>query len=147
MIRNFDHVTVVVRDIDKAKAFFMLLGLEEVISKVIEGEKFDAFMGLKDIKAEHMTLVLPGASPRMEVQLLKYHRPEIKPDPDIVRLDRLGFNHVCFAVDDIEAEVARLRAAGVEILNEILDFHSRKLVFIRGPEGITLELAELNDPN
>ncbi len=147
MISNFDHVTVVVRDIDKARAFFSLLGLEETISKVIEGEKFDAFMGIKDIKAEHVTLVLPGAVPRMEVQLLKYHRPEISPDSDITRLDRLGFNHVCFAVADIESEVARLRAAGVEILNEIMDFHSRKLVFIRGPEGITLELAELNDPN
>ena len=51
-------------------------------------------------------------------------------------------NHICFAVDDIEAEVAKLRANGFKARNEIMEFHSRKLVFIDGPEGVTVELAE-----
>jgi hypothetical protein len=45
-------------------------------------------------------------------------------------------------VDDIEAEVTRLRANGIRTLNEVMDFHDRKLVFLAGPEGITVELAE-----
>jgi len=49
---------------------------------------------------------------------------------------------VCFAVDDIEAEVRRLTASGIEMRNQIMQFHDRKLVFISGPEGITLELAQ-----
>ena len=36
-------------------------------------------------------------------------------------------NHICFAVDDVEAEVAKLRANGFKTRNEIMDFHSRKL--------------------
>jgi hypothetical protein len=48
----------------------------------------------------------------------------------------------CFAVDDIAAEVTKLKAHGFKTRNEIMDFHSRKLVFIDGPEGVTLELAE-----
>jgi catechol 2,3-dioxygenase-like lactoylglutathione lyase family enzyme len=57
-------------------------------------------------------------------------------------LTTLGFNHVCFAVDDLQAEVRRLVAAGIETRSEVLDFHERKLVFLRGPEGITVELSE-----
>ena len=47
-----------------------------------------------------------------------------------------------FAVDDIAAEVAKFRAAGFKTRNEIMDFHSRKLVFIEGPEGVTVELSQ-----
>jgi hypothetical protein len=42
----------------------------------------------------------------------------------------------------VEAEVARLKAKGVQLRNEGMDFHDRKLVFLSGPEGITVELAE-----
>ncbi len=142
MIKRFDHVTIVVRDVEQARKFFGLLGFKEEMSVVISGEKFSRYMGVDGIEAEHVTLALAGASPRMEVQLLKYRHPEPIPDPDIARLNKLGFNHVCFAVDDVEAEVRKLTANGVETRNEIMDFHNRKLVFISGPEGITVELSE-----
>ena len=142
MVQHFDHVTVVVRDVEGAKAFFRLLGFEEEKSVVIAGPQFEAYMGVAGIEAEHVTLVLAGASPRCEVQLLRYHHPETAPDPNITRLDRYGYNHVCFVVDDIEATVAKLRAHGVETRNEIMDFHQRKLVFLWGPERITVELAQ-----
>ena len=142
MVKNFDHVTVVVRDVERAKAFFGLLGFAEDKSVVIAGPQFDAYMGVPGIEAEHVTLVLAGASPRCEVQLLRYHHPATAPDPDIPRLDRYGFNHICFAVDDIEATVAHLRANGIQTRNEIMDFHRRKLVFLWGPEHITVELAQ-----
>ena len=58
----------------------------------------------------------------------------------------MGFNHVCFVVDDIEAEVARLRAHGIAMRNELMDFHSRKLIFVKGPEGITVELSQWEEP-
>jgi catechol 2,3-dioxygenase-like lactoylglutathione lyase family enzyme len=49
---------------------------------------------------------------------------------------------VCFAVDNLDAEIAKLKAAGIELRNRVMDFHNRKLVFLRGPEDITVELAE-----
>jgi hypothetical protein len=33
-------------------------------------------------------------------------------------------------------------AAGVRLRNQPMTFHDRKLVFLEGPEGITVELAE-----
>jgi len=38
--------------------------------------------------------------------------------------------------------VAKLRAHGIEMRNTPLDFHSRKLIFVKGLEGITVELSE-----
>ena len=142
MIKHFDHVTIVVENIEAAKQFFGLLGFREERSVVIEGLPFSTYMGVDGIEAEHVTLVLANISPRTEVQLLKYHHPDPLPDPAICDLTKLGYNHVCFAVDDLDAEVARLTAAGVQLRNEVMDFHDRKLVFLSGPEGVTVELAQ-----
>ena len=142
MIKHFDHITVVVRDVEAAKQFFGLLGFREDKSVVITGPQFSAYMGVDGIEAEHVTLALANVSPRTEIQLLKYRLSNPLPDPAIGNLTRLGFNHVCFAVDDLEAEVARLKAKGVQLRNEVMKFHNRKLVFLSGPEGVTVELAE-----
>ena len=142
MIKHFDHVTIVVRDVEAAKQFFGLLGFNEDKSVVIAGPHFSAYMGVDNIEAEHVTLVLANVSPRTEVQLLKYRHPDPLPDPAIRNLTKLGFNHICFAVDDLEAEVARLKAKGVKLRNDVMEFHSRKLVFLSGPEGVTVELSE-----
>lgn len=141
-VNNIDHVTVCVSDLAAARRFFGLLGLEEDKAVVIAGEPFASYMGLQEIEADHVTLVLPGASPRFEVQLLHYRRPAAATDAEIARLDKLGFNHICFAVDDIEAVVANLRAHGVEVRGELKGFHDRHLVFLTGPDGITVELAQ-----
>jgi catechol 2,3-dioxygenase-like lactoylglutathione lyase family enzyme len=142
MLKNFDHVTVVVRDVEKAKRFFGLLGFKETKVAVVSGKVMENYMGVAGIEADHVTLELENVTPRTEVQLLHYRHPAPVPDPNIDSLNKLGFNHICFAVDDLDAEVAKLKAAGVELRNTAMDFHSRKLVFIRGPEDITVELAE-----
>jgi catechol 2,3-dioxygenase-like lactoylglutathione lyase family enzyme len=142
MIMHFDHVTIVVRDTEEAKEFFALLGFVEQQSVVISGEPFAAYMGIPEIEADHVTLALLHTSPHVEVQLLRYRYPQPILDPDVLKLNKLGFNHICLAVDDIEAEVRRLIANGVRIRNEIMQFHDRKLVFLCGPEGVTVELAQ-----
>jgi catechol 2,3-dioxygenase-like lactoylglutathione lyase family enzyme len=139
---HFDHLTIVVRDVARAKAFFAVLGFKEAMSVVIAGEPFASYMGVPGIEAEHVTLVLENFTPRTEIQLLHYRRPDALPDPHIRDLYKIGMNHVCFTVDDIEGEVAKFRAAGFETRNEIMDFHSRKLVFLDGPEGVTIELSQ-----
>src|ERR1700753_573075 len=109
MIKRFDHFTMVVRDLDDAKRFFALLGFREDISVVISGEKFADYMGIPNISADHVTLVAEGVTPRTEVQLLHYRSPEAIPDPEIRDLHKFGFNHICFAVDDIETAVQTMR--------------------------------------
>ena len=142
MILHIDHVTVVVCDVAKAKAFFTLLGFVEEKSVLISGPQFASYMGVEGIEAEHVTLVSKQASPRFEIQLLRYIRPERLPDADVENLAKPGYNHICFAVQGLETEVKRLTTHGITLRNDIMDFHDRKLVFLSGPEGITVELAE-----
>jgi catechol 2,3-dioxygenase-like lactoylglutathione lyase family enzyme len=83
MILHIDHVTVVVRDVAKATAFFALLGFDEEKSVVISGAQFASYMGVEGIEAEHVTLVSTQASPRFEIQLLRYIRPQHLPDAHV----------------------------------------------------------------
>lgn len=142
MVKNFDHLTIVVRDVEGAKTFFALLGFAEAMSVVISGEPFASYMGVDGIEAQHVTLVLENATPRTEIQLLKYLHPDPLPDLAIRDLHKIGFNHVCFAVEDIDAEITKLEGAGFRTRSKVMDFHARKLVFIEGPEGVTVELAQ-----
>lgn len=135
-------MTIVVREVEPAERFFGLLGFERDKAVVISGEPFATYMGVPGIEAEHVTLVLARATPRVEVQLLRYRQPDAIPDPDLTTLREVGFNHVCFAVYDLDGELARLREGGVETRSPVMEFHDRKLVFLRGPEGVTIELAE-----
>lgn len=142
MVRHFDHVTIVVRDLAEACRFFGLLGFAEDKNVVISGETFARYMGVAELEADHVTLVLRDAEPRTEVQLLHYRHPKPVPDPNIQDLHKLGLNHICFAVDDLEALVRTMRENGFETRSDVLDFHARKLVFLRGPEGVTVELSQ-----
>lgn len=146
MIKHFDHLTIVVSDLQAARHFFTLLGFAEVAAVTIKGRQFEDYMGVKGIEAEHVTLALKDAVPRTEVQLLKYRHPDAKPQSESSDLTRLGFNHICFAVENLDAEVARLKANGVQFRNDVMSFHERKLVFLAGPEGITVELAQWDRP-
>ena len=63
-------------------------------------------------------------------------------NPDEADLARLGFNHVCFAVEDLEATLAHLSAHGVRTRSDVMHFHDRQLVLLVGPGDVTIELAE-----
>ncbi len=142
MLKRPDHLTVAVTDLPSARAFFELLGFRTTIAVVISGPQMAAYMGVPDIEADHVTMVLEGAPAHFEIQLLHFRHPVLSPDPSIANLARPGFNHICFATDDIEADIARLTAAGVTLRNEMMRFHDRKLIFIEGPEQVTIELAQ-----
>ena len=48
-----------------------------------------------------------------------------------------------FAVDDIDATVAGLRAHGAELVGEVAQYQdSYRLCYVRGPEGIIIALVE-----
>jgi catechol 2,3-dioxygenase-like lactoylglutathione lyase family enzyme len=138
---GFDHMTVVVSDLERAKEFFGLLGFVERLAVVAQGEVISRYMGIPDWEADHVTLVLDGAPVHQEVQLLRFHRPAAVPDEGAGSLTRMGFNHVCFRVADMDAMLTHLAAHGIAPRGDILDFHDRRLAFVDGP-GIVVELAE-----
>jgi catechol 2,3-dioxygenase-like lactoylglutathione lyase family enzyme len=147
MLRNPDHVTIAVADGATAIEFFELLGFRKDHVVTIDGGQPATYMGMPDMKAQHITLALEGSDPRFEIQLLEFEpTPPQDPGERPTNRRRRGYNHLAFRVDDIEAVTAHLLANGVTLLSDEMDYISRRLRFFEGPEGITLELVQWVDP-
>ncbi|MFE9425447.1 VOC family protein [Kitasatospora sp. NPDC006697] len=141
-ILRMDNVGIVVDDLDAAVAFFTALGMELEGRAQIEGRWAGSVVGLDGMRSEIAMLRIPGAPGRLE--LTKYHSPEaITAEPAVAPPNTLGLHRVMFAVDDIEATLARLRPHGAELVGEVTRFEdSYLLCYLRGPGGIILALAE-----
>jgi catechol 2,3-dioxygenase-like lactoylglutathione lyase family enzyme len=140
-IQRMDHVGIVVDDLAAARAFFVELGLELQGEGSVEGGWVDRIVGLEGVRAELAMMETPDGHGRLE--LVKFHAP---PGPDGDRhapANTPGIRHLTFAVDDVDAVVAGLRAHGAELVGEVERYEdSYRLCYIRGPEGIIVELAE-----
>jgi catechol 2,3-dioxygenase-like lactoylglutathione lyase family enzyme len=65
-----------------------------------------------------------------------------RPMPDGRQPGPGGWNRIHFIVDDIEAEVARLRAAGVRFRSEIVTGPGGKQIVLDDPSGNPIELFQ-----
>ena len=65
-----------------------------------------------------------------------------RPMPDGRQPGPGGWNRIHFIVDDIEAEVARLRAAGVRFRNEIISGPGGRQIVLDDPSGNPIELFQ-----
>ena len=139
-VTRMDNVLIVVDDLEATKAFFIALGLKLEGQATVEGPLVGKLIGLKDVRATLVTLRTPDGQ---GIELDKFHTPEaIRFGPVDAPVNALGFRRVMFAVDDIEAVVAHMRAQGAEIIGEMQFENSYRLAYIRGPEGIIVALAE-----
>src|ERR687898_297886 len=95
---RFDHVGVVVDDLDAATAFFVGLGFER------EGGAMDKINGLAGVRAELVMVRTPDGTGKLE--LVKYHAPADDEGPQSWRpANRPGFRHICIEVEDLNAIV------------------------------------------
>jgi catechol 2,3-dioxygenase-like lactoylglutathione lyase family enzyme len=140
-IQRMDHVGVVVDDLAAAIEFFVDLGLELQGEASVAGAWVDRVVGLEGVHSDIAMLQTPDGHGRLE--LSKFHTPPALGGDGHAPANALGIRHVSFAVEDIDALVARLRARGGELVGEIERYEDRyRLCYIRGPEGIIVELAE-----
>ncbi|HYY22725.1 MAG TPA: VOC family protein [Thermoleophilaceae bacterium] len=140
-IQRMDHVGIVVDDLAAATAFFVELGLELQAEWPAEGGWVDRIVGLEGVRTENAMLATPDGHGRLE--LSKFHAPPAPGGDRQAPANTPGIRHLTFAVDDIDAVVARLRARGAELVGEMERYEdSYRLCYVRGPEGILVELAE-----
>jgi catechol 2,3-dioxygenase-like lactoylglutathione lyase family enzyme len=140
-IKRIDHVGIVVDDLAAATAFFVELGFELQGEAPVEGGWVDRVVGLEGVRAEIAMLETPDGHGRLE--LTKFHAPSGQGGDRHAPANTPGLRHVAFAVDDIDAVVAGLRARGAELVGEVERYQdSYRLCYVRGPEGIIVELAQ-----
>ena len=136
-----DHVGIVVDDLAAATAFFVELGLELQGEGSVEGGWVDRVVGLEGVRAEIAMMETPDGHGRVE--LAKFHAPSGPAGDRQAPANAPGIRHLTFAVDDIDATVVGLRAHGAEMVGEVERYKDiYRLCYVRGPEGIIVELAE-----
>ncbi|WP_431163660.1 methylmalonyl-CoA epimerase [Flagellimonas beolgyonensis] len=126
---KIEHIGIAVKNLETSNALFAkLLGvphykIEEVAS---EGVKTSFFQ-----------------SGPNKIELLEATNPE-SPIAKFLERKGEGIHHVAFAVEDIAAEIARLKAEGFIVLNEIpKQGADNKLVAFLHPKGTNGVLVEL----
>lgn len=140
-IHRIDHVGVIVNDLSAAKEFFLDFGLEMLGEGEVEGEWVERIIGLNDVRETVVMLGIPGGQATLE--LVKFHTPSDEKGIQQSFANTLGIRHIAFAVEDIESVVSKLKKKGTELFGEIQNYENAyKLCYVRGPEGIILELAE-----
>ncbi|MGN6815747.1 MAG: VOC family protein [Solirubrobacterales bacterium] len=143
-IQRLEHVGIVVDDLAGAIEFFVELGLEPGGRGQVEGDWVDRIVGLDGIKAELAMLRAPDG--QGEIELVKFHSPPTETGDANAPSNTPGLRHLAFLVEDIDAVVAGLQARGTELIGELVQYeNSYRLCYVRGPEGIIIELAEKID--
>lgn len=140
-VQRMEHVGIVVDDLTAATEFFVELGLEAEGKGSVEGRWVDGVVGLEGVRAEVAMLRTPDGHGRVE--LIKFHAPASQDGSRNAPANTPGIRHIAFAVEDIDAVVAGLRARGTELVGEVESYEGiYRLCYVRGPEGIIVELAE-----
>lgn len=141
-VLRMDNVGIVFADLDAAIAFFSELGLELEGRTTIEGEWSDRVVGLTAQRVDIAMMRTPDGGTKLE--LMRYQRPApITPEPADAPANTLGIRRLMFAVDDIHDTVERLRTHGAELVGDIVPYEDIFLLcYLRGPEGVTIALAE-----
>lgn len=121
---KMEHVGIKVKDMDESLAFYQnILGLELRNREWLTDSVELAFLYFPDQPSVEIELVYGGGS-----------------------VDNEGIvNHLAFTVENIKAELLRLKQAGIQLVDEeprsILN-DTVKIAFFQGPNGEKLELVE-----
>jgi lactoylglutathione lyase len=117
------HTCYRIGNIDRSVAFYETLGFEELRRMDIRDEAINVFMGL------------PGDGPRLE---LTYNH-----GVDSYELGT-GYNHIALTVEDLDAKLAELGAAGIEPEKPPYQVRAggSRICFVRDPDGYRIELIE-----
>jgi catechol 2,3-dioxygenase-like lactoylglutathione lyase family enzyme len=140
-LQRMDHVGIVVDDLAAATEFFAELGLVPQGEGEVDGRWVDRIVGLEGVRTEFAMMQTPDGNGRLE--LIQFHAPSYQGDNLPTPANTPGIRHIAFVVEDIDAVVARLRARGAELVGEVERYEDAfRLCYVRGPEGIIIELAE-----
>ena len=132
MTAKLDHIGIAVRSLEAAK-IYEDLGLSVQHVESVETQKVKtAFLSVGDSNLE----LLEPTSPDSPIAKFIEKRGE-------------GIHHICLRVDDIEAHLERLKAAGYRLINEhpVPGAHGCRVAFLHpaAGNGVLIELSEKQD--
>jgi catechol 2,3-dioxygenase-like lactoylglutathione lyase family enzyme len=140
-VRGFEHVGVVVRDLEATADFFVRLGFTAEAPMRVSGRWVDRVVGLDGVQVDLITVSAPDGSGKLE--LTRFHAPQAEFELDRHPANVPGYRHIAYRVSDVQAVVRKARDAGYGTKGEIVDYEGiYRLVYVEGPEGLIVEFAE-----
>jgi len=126
---KLDHIGIAVKSLDAAK-IYETLGLEVQHTEHVPTQKVNtAFLSVGDSNLE---LLEPTS--------------EDSPIAKFIEKRGEGIHHICLRVDDIEAHLEKLKAAGYRLVNEspVPGAHGCRVAFLHpsAGNGVLIELSE-----
>lgn len=139
---RMDNVLIVVDDLDATIAFFGALGMELEGRATVEGNHVDRLVALDGVRSEIVMMKTPDGEGRIELD--KFHAPAVvRAEPPDAPVNTVGIRRIMFAVDDLDAVLARLQAQGAELVGDVTQYEdSYRLCYVRGPDGIMIALSQ-----
>jgi len=129
MIKQISHLGMAVKNLEDAREFYRsVFGLES--SEPIAGGDGMIKVSMVRVGSTLIELLQPIGNEGVMAKFLE-KRGE-------------GFHHICYEVDDINAEIASIKAAGFEVLGDPKPGAEGMSVFLhpRGTHGVLVELVE-----
>ncbi len=132
MLKKINHIAIAVNNIEEAAKFYQnVLGLNLSGVEVVTAQK--TRIGFLKIGESNIELVQPA-----------------EPDSPLVKFLETkgqGIHHICFEVDDVEAEVKAYLKKGATLIDQKPrpGAHNTKVAFIhpKSSSGVLIELCEL----
>ena len=141
VIRRFDHVGIIVADLDRVTRFFVELGFQVEGRTFVEGDFIDTVIGMPNSRSEIVMLRPPDGGTGLE--LSSFIRPSNDQGVPAAAENELGLRNIGFEVDDLQAIVDRVQADGYGLVGGIGEYeHTWRMAHVRGPEGIIVSLSE-----
>lgn len=150
MIRGLWHVSFTVSNLERSVEWYTkVLGLEYVRGQVQDNEYSRRLVGFADARLKVAQLRIPNLTipiSRHHIELVEYEQPRGAGIP--LQTNSPGVGHWAFVVDDIHAEVARLKSLGVRFKSESPNLVTEGVnrdgytIYFLDPDGITLELMQ-----
>ena len=140
-VQRFDHIGITVADLDSATAFFVGLGLEVEGTGSVEGEFVETVCGIPGAQCEIAMLRPPDGGARLE--LASFVKPDHVHGSSAPMANELGLRNVSFEVNDLQAVVDAVAKDGYVLIGGIGEYeNSVRMAYVRGPEGIIVNLFE-----
>jgi glyoxylase I family protein len=141
-----DHTGITVSNLERSLAFWRdVLGFEPSHTAHQTGELAKEITGVANAEIKLAVVKAPGGH---KIELLEYLAPpERKPRVDLRPCD-VGSGHVALIVDDLDALLQQIAAAGWKAAGNPQMLKTgpntgKRVVYVRDPDGTTIEFMQL----
>jgi len=146
-IKGMVHANINCSDFERSREFYEKLGFEILLVAPEDSTSETAgAMGMAEYKIKAAIMVIRGTRPPVVIDLIEWQNPR-DPEPPFAQLNHLGIARLALSTSNMDADLAELRAAGVELVGEPAtvewdDRPNSRFVCFKDPDGTVLELVE-----